>query len=397
VDYLPRIVDAQISRLMAGTPIVMLEGARATGKTTTAARLASSEIRLPRDLALLQSDPTGVLARLERPVLIDEWQLAGIDVLWVLKEIVDADPTPGSFILTGSVEPESYGPTYPLTGRAARVVMRPMTVRETDGRGAVASWLDGLLSDDLLRAAAGGGEVDVALMTRSGFPGADRAVDATPWLLAYADAVSQREGDERHDPVRVRRLLRVLAELEGTIVPDERLWSAADINRLTFLRYEAMLARAHVTQPSTAWQTNRLKRLTGMPKRYLGDCALALALAGIDADQLRLDPALAGRYLDSFAAAQLRPEVDLLHGTLHHLRTRAGQREVDLVVEIAGKVTAIEIKSGVNPTRDDARHLVWLKGELGDRLVAAVVLHRGGDTRELAPGIWALPLSTLWS
>ena len=107
--YLPRIVDGPLSSLIQAVPVVLVDGARASGKTTSASRLANSTLRLPQDLALLQSDPLQVLTSMKRPVLIDEWQLAGIEVLWTIKQIVDADPTPGSFILTGSVEPESYG------------------------------------------------------------------------------------------------------------------------------------------------------------------------------------------------------------------------------------------------------------------------------------------------
>ena len=397
MEYLPRIADFEIQRLLAATPIVMIEGARATGKTTTAQRFAASELRLPRDLALVQSDPVGVLSRLARPALIDEWQLAGVDLLWALKEIVDEDPLPGSFILTGSVEPETYGPTYPLTGRAARVVMRPMNARELAGGGHRASWIDRLTGGEFAEPRNSGTQVDVDVMTRSGFPVVAAMADPTAWLLAYADSVARRSIDERRDPQRVNRLLRVLAELEGSILPDERLWIAADINRETFRRYDAMLERTHVVQPAPAWHTNRLKRVTALTKRYVVDTALALALAGIDAEQLRRDPTLAGRYFDSFVASQIRPEVDIAGGSLHHLRTKGGEREVDIVIEIGGALIAIEVKAGVRPVAANAKHLSWLRAELGDTVTAAVVIHRGSASFEIVPGVWALPVSSLWS
>ena len=397
MGYLPRIADAELTRLMRTSPIVMLDGARATGKTTSAARLAQSELRLPRDLTLLRSDPATVLGGLPKPVLVDEWQLAGVEVLWTLKQLVDDDPTPGSFVLTGSVEPESFGPTYPLTGRAARLVWRPMSVREKRGAGAAPLWLERLGSGVLFHPATDADTTGVEALTRSGFPGIRALDDAAPSLLAYADSIAQRSTEERRDPVRVARVLRVLAELEAAVVPDERLWRAADINRETFLRYDAMLQRTHVIQLSPNWQTNRLKRITAVAKRYFADTALALALAGIDVDQLRLDPALAGHYFDSFIACQLRPEIDATRATLHHLRSKGGEHEVDMVIERAGKVTAFEIKAGVQPVAADARHLQWLQRELGDNLTAAAVIHRGSTTWELVPGIWAIPASSIWS
>lgn len=135
-DYLPRVVDDQLLTSLASFAIVILDGPRAVGKTTTARRIAASTLNLPEDMPMLAIEPAQTLKALEPPVLIDEWQLAGTDLLWTLKRIVDTDPTPGRFILTGSVEPATYGPTYPLTGRATNIVMRPMTARELAGPNA---------------------------------------------------------------------------------------------------------------------------------------------------------------------------------------------------------------------------------------------------------------------
>jgi hypothetical protein len=79
-------------------------------------------------------------------------------------------------------------------------------------------------------------------------------------------------------------------------------------------------------------------------------------------------PDLLGRFLDTFVAAQLRPEVDLL------------QR-----------------RAGTAPTRKDARHLLWLRDELGDNRVRGVVFHTGTQPFELDDRIWALPIATLWA
>ncbi len=398
MDYLPRVVDDPIRRLLRTMPIVVIDGARGTGKTTTAARFAASQLRLPHDLELLKSDPIGVLQELQRPALIDEWQLAGVEVLWAMKEIVDTSPEPGRFILTGSVEPETYGPTYPLTGRGARMVMRPMTQRELEGRGEGSLWLERLLCGDLagVRLGTDAATPVVDRMVQSGFPYPAVAGEAPAWLRAYGASIAERSVDERRDPERVHRVLRVLAELEASTVPDERIWQAAEINRETFLAYERMLARTHVTTPAPAWRSNRLKRITSYPKRYFVDAGLSLAVAGIGRDQLRSDPTLAGRYFESFVAAQLRPEVDAMSGTLNHLRTKAGTREIGLLIELGDRLVAIEAKYTTRPNRADAKHLEWLKTEYGDRLSAAVLIHRGSATFQIAEGVWAIPVNVLW-
>lgn len=396
MEYLPRIADAALDELLASSPIVMVDGARATGKTTSAARVSAAELRLPGDLPVLSSDPSFALSNLQHPALIDEWQLADVGVLWVLKDIVDRRPLPGSFVLTGSVEPETYGATYPLTGRAGRVTWRPMNRRELLGEGAARLWLDRLLAGELFRPGTSAAPTDFELLMHSGLPATRKVANPVPQLLAYADTIALRGVDERRDPAAIGRLLRVLATVEGQAVPDERIWQAANIDRATLVRYRALLERTHMIQPLPAWHSNRLKRLTARAKQFLADTAIALAIAGVSVDQLRNDPTMAGPYLESFVLCQLRPEVDRMRGSLYHLRDKAGEHEIDVIIDIGGRIVALETKATVRPTVSDGKHLAWLRAQLGNEVAATAVLHRGTSTWELSPGIWAIPISTLW-
>lgn len=392
--YLLRHVDRRLASASAAFPIVVLDGPRAVGKTTTAKRIAESVVELPLDGERLSVDAESFLRDLPRPVVIDEWQLAGTELLWVLKRLVDDDPSPGRFVLTGSVEPATYGPTYPLTGRAGRLVMRPMTAAELDGRGDAPTFLERVVAGERPRARLGeGGRLQLDRLGRTGFPAARSLSDPSLFLDGYAALVAQRAGDEGRDASRLLTTLRVLATLEAQAVPDQRIWDAADINKATWRAYDDLLARTHVTAPSAAFDSNRLKRLTSYPKRYLADVALSLALAGIDAGRLTGDPTLAGRYLESYVMQQVRPQVDAIGGVLTHLRTGAGEHEVDAVVEVGRNVYAIEVKLGVRPSLEDARHLIWLRDQLGDRFVAGFVAHTGADSFELAERIWAIPIT----
>lgn len=397
VSYLPRVADISVSTAAETFPVVLLDGARATGKTTSASRTAATELRFPRDLALVESDPQAVLATAERPVLVDEWQLAGTDLLWTIKTIVDDDPTPGSFVLAGSVEPEAYGPTYPLTGRSTRITLRPMSRRELAGDGAGPLWLERLLDGALARPRAGSARFDIEDLTVTGFPAASGLAGSADWLRSYAATIAERSVEERRDPVRVNRLLRVLAESESRAVPDEHLWRTADINRETLRSYDDMLRRTHIRADLPAWESNRIKRITTYPKRQYVDAALALALARIGPGELSRDPALAGRYLESFVAAQLRPECDRMGGVLHHLRTKGGEREIDLLLELDDGIVALEVKASVQPKPADARHLLWLREQMGGRVLASAVLHRGAATFELVDGVWAIPVTSMWT
>ena len=71
---------------------------------------------------------------------------------------------------------------------------------------------------------------------------------------------------------------------------------------------------------------------------------------------------------------------------------------MDLLAESGGHgIVAIEVKASAAPTKGDARHLLWLQETLGDRFATGVVLHTGPAAFELADGIVALPICTLWS
>jgi hypothetical protein len=61
-----------------------------------------------------------------------------------------------------------------------------------------------------------------------------------------------------------------------------------------------------------------------------------------------------------------------------------------------GDVVAVEIKSSSAPTRGDARHLEWLRDQIGERFLAGAVLHTGPRPFHLSERIFALPIATLW-
>ena len=149
-----------------------------------------------------------------------------------------------------------------------------------------------------------------------------------------------------------------------------------------------------------AWTSNRLKRLTRTPKRYLVDASLLGGTLGVDTRAVLRDGDLLGRLLDTFVTAQLRAEatVAAARPQLHHARQEQGRHEVDIVVEVGGRrVIGIEIKSTSAPSQGDARHLTWMKGQLKDRFFCGVVLHTGPDTYRLDERIVAAPISTLWA
>jgi uncharacterized protein len=143
---------------------------------------------------------------------------------------------------------------------------------------------------------------------------------------------------------------------------------------------------------------NRLKRLVLQPRRHVVDTGLWSSLVGVGADEVMSDGNVLGRLLETFVLAQLRTELTLrptVH--LHHLRTEAGRHEVDLIAEIgAGRIIGIEVKATASPSPSDAKHLAWLRDEMGDLFVRGVVLHTDPSVYVLGDRLLAVPIGALW-
>lgn len=409
-SYLGRLVDELIADLLQELPALLLTGPRATGKTTTASRHARTIVRLDREAEAVafRADPDAALRGLDEPVLLDEWQVVP-EVLGAVKRAIDDDPRPGRYLITGSARADLDAQTWPGTGRVVRVPMFGLTVREILERPIRPAFLDRLAEEggDGLTVPAETPDLRayVELALRSGFPEPALRLSNEArhrWVESYVDQLVTRDAelvDGGRDPVRLRRYFEVLAVHTSEIVEDKTLYDAAGINRRTSLAYEDLLRNLLVIESVPAWSSNRLKRLTRSPKRYVVDPTLATGALGLDEDAMIRDGDLLGRVLDTFVTAQLRAELPVCRTRprLYHLRLESGRHEIDILAELgAGRVIAIEVKADAAPRPGSAKHLRWLRDQLGDRFVHGVLLHTGPRTWEIDDRIAAAPISTLW-
>lgn len=411
-SYQPRIVDQVLGRRIRHHPAILLVGPRATGKTTTAERLTKSTIRLdePGQEVAARADPDAALQGLQEPILIDEWQIVP-EILGAVKRAVDADPRPGRFVITGSVRGDIDSPTWPGTGRLLRVQMNGLTVGEIQGSIPEVPLLDRLAEHgctaltgtppnqlnlrDYAELALTGGFPQPALR----LPASERA----PWLESYVDQLLTRDLSElgaHPNPQLLRRYLESYALNTAGVTDHRTIYEAAGVAKNTGDAYEQLLRNLLVVDALPAWWTNRIKRLMRGPKRYLVDSSLALAVLRIDIGGLMKDGDLLGRILDTFATAQLRAQLACCESQprLFHLRQERGSHEADVLVEYGGgRVFGFEIKATSAPKLDDARHLTWLRDELGDRFVGGAVLHTGPRAFMLDERVAAAPISALWA
>ena len=418
-DYVVRLADPLIADLLGALPTVSLVGPRASGKTTTAERHARSIVRLdrPPEAAVVASDPDAAIRGLPEPILLDEWQEVP-EVLGAVKRACDRNPRPGRFLLTGSVRARTESRTWPGTGRVTHVEILPLTAGELAG-STLPTLVDritgrdpALLDGSRWTAGPGTGAAGatdlrgyVRMALRGGFPQAALIAheDARRrWLDSYAAEIVGRDIDAAGNGVdrsRLKRYFSAYAHQNARIVDDTALHVTAGIDRRTANAYLDLLERLYVISELPAWSSNLAKRLVKRPKRFLVDSSLFAAAVGITEASAMRDADLLGRLLETFVVAQLRAQATVSEHrcTLHHLRQHNGRHEIDVLVELdTGQIIGIEVKATASPSGHDARHLTWLRDEVGDRFLAGVVLHTGPGIIPLGDRLCAAPVSTLW-
>lgn len=420
-DYLPRVVDSELDELLPGVAAIAIEGAKAVGKTATAIRRGRTIYRLDvgAQLEIAQADPERLVTG-ERPVLIDEWQR--LPEAWdAVRRAVDADPSPGQFLLTGSATP-SARPAHSGAGRIVTVRMRPMSLAER-GVGRPSVSLGGLLAGSR-GPISGTTDVNLELYAQeivaSGFPGIRPLVDRSlrSQLDGYVDRIVERDVPELgyaiRNPAAMKRWLTAYAASISTTASLESIRDAATAGenrkpaKQTTQPYRDVLERLWVLDPVPAWlpTRNRLSRLAAPPKHQLVDPALAARLLGLGVGALLdgrevaaaspRDGSFLGRLFESLVALSVRIYAQAAEARVMHLRTWAGEREVDLIIERDDqRVLAMEVKLGATVSDRDVRHLRWLRDEIGDDLLDAVVITTGPEAYRRSDGIGVVPAALL--
>jgi predicted AAA+ superfamily ATPase len=361
-SYRPRVLDGPLEHALAIAGAVVIEGARATGKTMTALHAASSYVFLddPETQQVLDVAPRTVLEG-GAPRLLDEWQLS--PELWnLVRRAVDASPERGRFILTGSAVPADDVTRHTGAGRFLRLRQRTMSWWEKlapeDTPVSLSALFDGTHPAPNLDAAP---DLDVVIdgVLRPGFPALvdlDPADSATR-LRAYLDEIGRgdihRLADIRHGPDVIRRLIAAIARSAASDVAFTTLTAdvravAPSINAETVSAYVGLLERMFIVEAQQPWAPSLRSRarLRTAAKLHLVDPAVTAAALGAGAQQLRSDLTTLGLLFESAVVHDLAVLATPLGGEVRHYRDSNG-KEIDAVIALPdGRWAAVEVKLG---------------------------------------------------
>lgn len=405
---IPRRAAELVEASLRESRVVHIVGARQAGKSTLARMVSGSRDEYTLDSTQVRAtaaqDPGGFVDGLAgRPVLIDEVQRVP-DLLLEIKRVVDRDPRPGQFLLTGSARPLALHTAMDsLAGRVERIELWPCTQGELGGIHE--RFVQDLLAGDvpiimnaptriesyLDRILAGGMFESIRRTTRGRVRWADAYLAS---LLSYDAA----ELVQLRDPGLLPRLAALVAGCVGGILVPARLASQLERDQKTIGRYLDVLELMYLLVRIPAWRSSLRGRVVSKHKPFIVDTALLARLLRVSGAK-SLDARSAGALLENFVAMEIVKQASWIPDrvAISHFRDRDG-REVDLILEgWEGGIVAVEVKSSVTIRPDDWSSLSHLRSKLGDRFVAGVVLHPGSQTLPLGDRLWAVPICGLWN
>ncbi len=408
-ELVSRRAEALVAEALADTRVVLVNGARQAGKSTLT-RLAAGEV--PGTVIRLLDDPATLHAATEDPtsfvehdglMIIDEIQLAS-ELLRPIKVVVDLDPTPGRFLLTGSSRILALR-TLPdaLPGRMEIIELWPFSQGEIDTgpdqfvdaaftHGPQLEHSSTLRRRDYLERAVAGGFPEAlrrAPRRRSAF------FDSYLTTLVERDVLQLATIERRGE---LMKLLNLLAGRAGGLLVPGTLAGESGIPRTTLVRYLELLSSVFLIKSIPAWASGGTQRAVSAPKLAFVDTGIACHLLGQDVARLASPTGESGPMMENLVLMELARQLtwSQQRGTLHHYRSK-DKVEVDAVIETPdGRIIGIEVKAGATVRAEDLAGLRHLARRVGDRFVAGYVLYAGQQTLPFGEKLRALPLDALW-
>lgn len=363
-------------------PVVVLTGPRQAGKTTLALEVGRRlgalylDLESERDRGKLAEAELYLEGHLDRLVILDEVHRMP-HLFPLLRSLVDRARREGRraglYLLLGSVSPEvSRQAGESLAGRASYLELAPFDPLEVGLKALERLWLRGGFPESFLAA----GE-EASLRWRQDF------------LRAYVEREIPLLGG-RLPAEAVRRLLTMLAHLQGETLNLSRLAGSLGLDGRTVARYLDLLVDLYLLRRLPPYEANVGKRLVKSPKLYLRDSGLVHALLGLGDLEALLGHPVVGASWEGFAVENLlRVAPEGVEGFFY--RTHAGA-EVDLLLRWpSGALWAVEVKRSLAPKPSRGFHeaLKDLSPE------AAFVVYPGEEGFPLGRGVDAIPLPAL--
>jgi predicted AAA+ superfamily ATPase len=414
MKYISRIADSVLCKGLKSSGAVLIEGAKACGKTETATQIAKSAVRFDTDpdVAIKMDIDPSLILQGNTPRLLDEWQL--YPKIWdFIRREVDTRKNKGQFVLTGSATSDDNARRHSGAGRFSVLRMRPMSWFERGWSSGEVS-LKSLLAEDSPRST----DVEFTIpnlcerVAIGGWPGligedAEAAFQFTrDYINLIAEVDVDRVSERRRNAPKVLRFMQSLARHISTeaslhAIASDAAGSDDTLDDDTARGYLQALERLMVTESLPAWNPHirSSAALRKSPKRHFCDPSLALGALGLTAEKLASDLRFLGMIFESTVIRDLRVYAWADGGSVSHYRDSTGH-EVDAIIECPdGRWGAFEVKMGVGAVDEAAASLLALAEKIDtaktDAPTVLCVVTANGFAHRRKDGVCVVPLGTL--
>lgn len=401
-NYQKRLIDNVIQEDLSELPAILIEGAKAVGKTATCTKMVKTVFSLDNDVErqLLKANPS-VILNSPKPVLIDEWQREP-SVWSYVRHAVDDGLEDGSVLLTGSsIKVNSR--IHSGAGRIIRLQMRPYTVEERQMSESYIRVSDMLKGDFTVSGMSSLTLTDyIDEIYKTGFPGMRQRSDRARQKLvkSYIQNIVEHEftenGFDVQSPQSLYEWLRAYAAAVGTETKYQTIIDAAMANNIelpsrpTLNRYREALEILYITDEVQPFLPSGkvFQNLSKGTKHFMLDPAIVLALLEVDKEQLadykapnyvsRFNQTLLGQIIESLVYQSLVVYAEINEAKLFTFRDRRGIHEIDFIIQKGMTLILFEVKADNEAKDSYMKHLNWFEENIAEGMnVIKVLLNTG--------------------
>ena len=375
---IPRILAPIIQARAQNTPVVAILGPRQSGKTTLSRSIFPNHLYVtlekPNIKEFALADPEGFLNfyKNDHGLILDEIQNAP-DLFSYIQGIVDENPIPGYFVLTGSQNfllSEMISQT--LAGRIALFTLLPLTQDE-------------LQASNYLAPNA------ITAIFKGSYPRIyDENVAPNEWLSDYIQTYVERDVrlmKNVGDLGIFQQFLKLCAGRIGQLVNLESLSNDCGISVPTVKSWLSILEASYIIFQLKPHHANFSKRLIKSPKIYFYDTGLACALLDIDSPEQLSNHYLRGGLFECYVISEIM-KVYYNVGRRPHCyfwRDKTGN-EVDCILEKGIALTPIEIKAGQTINSDFFKSLLYWNNLSNTLAKDNIVIYGGAESQDRSNG-----------